>query len=227
MMPLDQKIRMENEKVFTGHAQEHCPALAMWWCRHRWQTCHLDRHHVGGRCACCRCGHCCSPELGVSFKLPWAIPFGTVCTCLYLLLIFGLSMFGGLMRCWGEAPLYMPADAPHSNFGAWKAYTPLGQGTAVHASRCPPLQFWGLEGLCATGARCHCTCQQTLPTLILGLGGLMHHWGEVLLYMPVDASHSNFGAWRAYAPLGRGTTVYASGRSPLQFWGLEGLFTAG
>src|SRR6266481_5389591 len=49
-----------------------------------------------------------------------------------------------------------------------------------------------------------------LPTPISGLGGLMCHWGEVLLYMPADVPHSNFGAWRAYAPLGRGAAVHAS-----------------
>src|SRR6266481_2826010 len=99
--------------------------------------------------------------------------------------IWGLAYLGlgGLMCHWGEVPLYMPVDAPHSNLGfglsrSWRAYVLLGQGTAVHAGRCSPLQFWGLEGLCTTGARHCCTCQQMPPTPIwglayLGLGGLM------------------------------------------------------
>src|SRR6266481_3346747 len=52
-----------------------------------------------------------------------------------------ISGLGGIMCCWGKAPLYIPADVPHSNFGAWRAYVLLGQGTTVHASGFPPLQF--------------------------------------------------------------------------------------
>src|SRR6266481_3776126 len=78
-----------------------------------------------------------------------------------------ISGLGGLMCHRGEVPLHMPVDAPHSNFGVWPIYI--------------------LEGLCAAGVRHHCTCQWMFATPILGLGGLMCHWGEVLLYMPVDA----------------------------------------
>src|SRR6266481_5157810 len=71
-----------------------------------------------------------------------------------------------------------------------------------------------------------------LPSPILGLGGLMYHWGKALLYMPVDAPHSNLGfglsrSWRAYVPLGRGATVHASGCPPLQFQGLAYLCLGG
>ena len=115
------------------------------------------------------------------------------------------------MRRWGEAllySLYMPADTPHSNFGAWRAYVPPGRGAAVHASGCPPLQFWGLAYLCLGGLMCPwgevllympADAPHSISGLAyLGLGGLMCHWGEVPLYMPADAPHSNFGVWPIY-----------------------------